>query len=362
MSGTTQGDIRGRRTMPGLSYAVLDEALERLAPYDINLVNGNANHAPMVAEALCALDRPDAALPWIEDYRPRLVPRSLPTHRIERKQWQTALGRRDGFAAWCGFFAKELEAAAWREVLDRWASRLAPGLSGAATHGIIRTGHAARGLAEAETRARLRELADALASWAATYSELPGRPPSMPGRMSPREAIRALPVFPPERRRPGNITAALERLAEFPEFVATIGLIDAAGDLDALIAELGDIFARVYLANVTTTLTVIAFIHGVTSLHAIGNIVPQVSDATGRRLALYGWQAGCGLYACFSNGAGMAEEIEPSDDDVEQLIDRAVANGDEHAIKFTEACLCLQARRHDRACRSDEATRAWAVR
>ncbi len=238
--------------MPGPSYAVLDEALERLAPYDIDLVNGNANHAPMVAEALCAVDRPDAALPWIEDYRPRLVPRSLPAHRIEREQWQTALGRRHSFAAWCGFFAEELDAASWREVLDRWASRLAPGLSGAATHGVIRAGHAARGLAEAETRARLRELADALASWAATYSELPGTPPWMPGRMSPREAIRALPVYPPERRRPGNITAALERLAEFPEFVPTIGLIDAAGDLDTLIAELGDIFARVYLANVTT--------------------------------------------------------------------------------------------------------------
>jgi hypothetical protein len=33
-----QGYILGRRTMPSSSYAVLDEALERLAPYDINLV------------------------------------------------------------------------------------------------------------------------------------------------------------------------------------------------------------------------------------------------------------------------------------------------------------------------------------
>jgi hypothetical protein len=56
--------------MPSSSYAVLDEALERLAPYDINLVNGNANHAPMVAETLCALGRPAAVLPWIEAYPP----------------------------------------------------------------------------------------------------------------------------------------------------------------------------------------------------------------------------------------------------------------------------------------------------
>jgi hypothetical protein len=132
-----------------------------------------------------------------------------------------------------------------------------------------------------------------------------------------------------------------DRLAEFPEFAGAIGLIEPAGDLDERVAELGDIFARVYLANITTTLTVIAFIHGVTSLHAIGNILPQVSGATGHRLVLYGWQGGCGLYSCFGNGAVMAEEVEPMTENPERLIDRAVANGDEHPIKFTEACLHL---------------------
>jgi len=238
-----------------------------------------------------------------------------------------------------------LREAPWREVLDRWAARLAPGLSGAATHGVIRAGHAVRALAERETRLRRNELADALASWAATYSELPGRPPAIPQRMSPREAIRALPIVPPERRRPGNIAAALDRLAEFPEFAPTIGWIDPAGDLDPLLAELGELFARVYLANATTVLTVIAFVHGVTAVHALGNIAPQVSEGTGRRLALYGWQAGGGLYACFASGKIMVEEIERGDDDADRLIDRAVANGDEHAIKFAEACLFAHARR-----------------
>ena len=52
----------------------------------------------------------------------------------------------------------------------------------------------------------------------------------------------------------------------------------------------------------------------------------------------YGWQAGCGLYACFG-GAGYALEVAPCDVDRESLIDRAIANGDEHVIKFAEACL-----------------------
>ena len=51
--------------MPAPCYTSLDEALELLAPYGIELKNGNSNHAPMVAEALCALGRPDAVMPWV---------------------------------------------------------------------------------------------------------------------------------------------------------------------------------------------------------------------------------------------------------------------------------------------------------
>ena len=58
------------------SYAALDEALEVLAPYGIELKNGNSNHGPMVAEALCALGRPEAVMPWIARYRERMLSRA----------------------------------------------------------------------------------------------------------------------------------------------------------------------------------------------------------------------------------------------------------------------------------------------
>jgi hypothetical protein len=32
-------------------------------------------------------------------------------------------------------------------------------------------------------------------------------------------------------------------------------------------------------------------------------------------------------------------DIEPSDADEDELVERAIAHGDEHVIKFTEACL-----------------------
>jgi hypothetical protein len=321
--------------MPAPAYAPLDDALEILAPYGPDLVNGNFNHAPMVVEALCALGRPEAVFPWIEAYRARLTPRRPAGDPVDWSQWRSHLGRRDSFPAWSRLFAVELAEAPWRSVLDRWALRLAPGYSAAATHGAIRVGHAARGLAEAETRVRLRELADALASWAAGYSALPEAPAAPPGRLSPRAALAALPVVPAERRPPGNITTALNRLVEFPEFASAIDLIDPD---TASLADLTELFARIFLANATDIRTFIVFVHAVTALHALANIAPQVGEPTARALVRYAWQAGCGLYAAFG-GAGIAEVDGGGDAELAGLVDQAVANGDEHVVKFAEACL-----------------------
>jgi hypothetical protein len=321
-------------------YASLDDALETLAPYGIELKNGNSNHGPMVAEALCALGRPGAVMPWVAHYRERMLPRSGAQARIRREDWRAALGERVRFADWCRFFGEELQEAPWREVLDRWMERLAPGFCAAATHGVIRVGHAARGLANSQTATRLRELADAFASWAATYQELPTNPEAESRRLTPREAIARVAVVPPDRRgQAGNITAALCMLDDFPPFVPAIGLIDTAGALEPLIGELTEVFARVYLANAHDIRSAIAFIHGVTSPAALGNIAPLVRGRTARAAVRYAWQAGCGLYACFGGETAMAADIEPSDTDVEGLVEHAIAHGDEHVIKFTEACL-----------------------
>src|SRR5271169_4721660 len=325
------------------AYASLDDALETLAPYGIELKNGNSNHAPMVAEALCALGRPDAVMPWIARYRERMLPRPAAGARIPREDWRAALGERGRFADWSAFFGEELREGPWREVLDRWMERLAPGFCAAATHGVIRVGHATRGLAESETPPRLRELADAFASWAATYQELPANGHEANGRLTPREVIAQVPVIPPDRREyAGNITASLAMLGGLPEFAPAIGLIDTGGELAALVAELTEVFARVYLANAHDIRSTIAFIHGVTSPAALGNIALQVSDRTARATLRYAWQSGCGLYACFGGDRVMAEDIEPREADEDRVVDRSVAHGDEHVIKFTEACL----RRH----------------
>jgi len=323
-------------------YVSFDEALQVLAGYDIELQNGNSNHAPMVAEALCAMDRPQAVSPWIARYQERLLPRRPAGDPIQAETWRSALGKRHRFADWAEFFGEELRQAPWPEVLDRWTGRLSPGFCAAATHGVIRVGHAVRSVAVDETAWRMRELGDALASWAATYQELPSSDRITIRPMAPREAIAKVPVIAPHHRRSlGNITASLAMLDDFAEFAPVIGLIDVRGDTEGLLAELTEVFARVYLANTHDVLTTIVFIHGVTSLAALGGIIPCVGETAARSALRYAWQAGCALYACFGTEP-MAEDIEPCKQDADTLIDRALANGDEHVIKFTEACL----RRH----------------
>jgi hypothetical protein len=327
------------------SYRSMDEALDRLSAFGPDLANGLTSHAPMAVEALCALGRPDAVIPWVERYRTGMLPRPAAQARITPANWRAALAQADRFGDWSAFFGEELRGAPWRVVLNRWVGRLAPGISAAATHGVIRVGHAARALAESESPPRLSELADALASWAYAYQELPTHPSAADRPARPREAIDRVAVVPPERRRfSGTIVSSLEALSECPDFAPVIGLLDVTGDAGGLVAELAEVFARVYLANAHDPLTAIVFIHGVTSVAAVGNLVPCLDDATARAALRFAWQAGCGLYAAFGTSPSPRREIAPPREDAETLIDMAVAHGDEHAIKFTEACLAQSAR------------------
>ena len=332
------------------AYESLDEALEALAPYGPDLRNGNTNHAPMAVEALCALGRPEAVFPWLERYRAELLPMPARSERISAQSWRGALARPERAGDWSAFFAEELLAAPWGEVLDRWVGRLAPGLCASATHGLIRVAHAVRALALGESAPRLRELADALASWAFAYQELPTTEapgePAAPARV----AIRRVPVVPKDRRRfSGTIVSSLEALDRFPEFAPAIDLLEIGADPAAQLAELTQVFARVYVANAYDTLTSIVFIHGITSATALGHLLPHLSPANQRAAMRFAWQAGAALYAAFGTLPEPAREVEAPRDAPDILAERAVAHGDEHAIKLAEACLARNAIRPDPA-------------
>ena len=326
------------------NYATMDEALDLLSAYGPDLANGLTSHAPMAAEALCALGRPDAVMPWLEHYRQGMLPRPKPVERITRDNWRSALARDDRFADWSMFFKEELERAPWPAVLNEWVGHLAPGICASAAHGVIRVGHAVRCLDAGASPLRVRELADALGYWAAWYQELPTNLTLAARAQRPREAINAVPIVPPEQRRfAGTIVSSLEALREFAPFAPVIGMVDVGGDAQALLAELTDVFARVYLANVHDVLTAIVFVHGITDVAALGPMLPHLDEATTRTALRYAWQASCGLYAAFGSRSAPMNEITAPTEDRERLVEMAIAHGDEHAIKLTEACLRFDA-------------------
>lgn len=324
-----------RRTEPALD--ALDVALIDLARYGPELANGFTNHAPMVAEALDVLGRGDAIGPWIERHRPMMLPWPPEVGPIADRP--ATPGDPHRVTDWREFFLAELAECDWRAVLARWVPRLAPGASGGALHGLIRVGHATRSLGRAETEPRRAELAAALASWAADYAELPIAGALGARPMAAEAALSRLPFLPAERRRNGgSIVAALEALADHMPFARAWHWL-AIDDAEAAVRKLGDLFARVFLGNVDSPLHAIVFTHAITGTAAAGHLLPYVTADEGRTLVRHVWHAGGALYAAYGCAAPADAGGEALSTD--QLADRAVANGDDHAIKLTEAVLAL---------------------
>jgi hypothetical protein len=322
-------------TLP--AYRSLDAALEFLAPFGPELANGFTSHAPMVAEALCALGRPDAVLPWLERARPGLTPRPLPQAPIAPAAWRGALGRVERTADWMALLRRELAEGPWRPQLRRWLVRLTPAFCADALHGPIRVAHAARALSVEDSAPRRRELADAFGAWAAAHQTLPAPAVRARGGLTPEQAIARVPIQPlAERGFRGSIVSGLAGLARFSAFAPVIDWIEP--DPSSL-ASLTRAFAQAYLANAHDPLHSIVFVHGITSAAAARTLVPYLDAAEARELIRHAWQAGAALLASFGCAAPARVALLAPREDREALIDLALANGDDHVIKLTEACL-----------------------
>ncbi len=324
-------------------YDPIDEAYAIFARTGPEFGGGLSNHGPMASEALAAMRRPGAVARWAQRYTKRLEPHPSASSRISERDsandWREALGRQKRVGDWIVFFDESLKQAPWRVVLDRWVARLAPGIAAAAFHGVLRTAHAARSLGDRENATRLHELAEGLGYWAATYQPLPG---SLDGPRDalPSRAIESVERLPRERRKLGGfLTDGIAQLATFAPFNDVVAMVDTRGDLSVLLSDLTETFARVYVKNAIGIGGVIVFIHCVTGSGAVRNVSPYINDETARAAARYAWQAAAGLYAAFGIASPSHEEPRLPHLSIDELTDRAIANADEHAIKFTEACI-----------------------
>lgn len=314
----------------------LDEALALVSRRGPEFGGGLSNHGPMACEALIALGRPESALPFAAKYARRLDAHPSERQRLSEADLRSAFGDPGRVGDLTAFFARRIDEEGAKETIRHFVPRLLPGLCAAGFHGLIRTAHAARSLARSETAIRRSELAEGLGYWAARYRELPAPAAASGNRFPAAGALLRVRPIPPERRPRGSIAAAFAALDADPSFAPILFLLDVR-DPGRALSEVTSLFARVFLASAGRG-NVIAFIHTVTGPAAVRLLLPHLPASEAPGAVRYAWQAAAGIFAAFA-GSLPSAATAPASETPDRLTDRAIATGDEHAIKLTEACL-----------------------
>ena len=182
--------------MNNQAFTALDAGLQALGELSPEYGAELSDHAPMVLEALDRLEASAAIAPFLA--------RTLPKLRKLNAVAEPGLGNYEQLVAQA---SEELLQKGGPQVLLDWFPRYAPGLAGAAFHGLIRLAHAQRSLARASSASaetltlRRAELAKALAyacvrAQVLAQAEAPAEAP----RLGLQQALRELEPSPPWRR------------------------------------------------------------------------------------------------------------------------------------------------------------------
>lgn len=312
----------------------LDSLLEAHADVLPERAGAGANHYPMAAEALEALGYESA----IEDSWRRGAAGyagELPRAAAIQDPAE-ALGAYDRYGDWLDYFRGALEHQPWRSVIAAWTPRLAPGISAAAFHGVIRTGHAARALRQGEAAARRSELAAGLAYWASRYIELPMLPGTPTAGESIHAALEGLEHRGPDDRTDVDFDSVMGRLVETP--IAPPVTLEAPGttvqaDLDDLVRAATTGFLEMLILERHR----IWLLHTITGPAAVGLLLPEVDPAGARKLVAYARQAVVAMYSAFGAPYRARAHVRASPPEWPNLISRAVDSRSVHTIKLIEA-------------------------
>jgi hypothetical protein len=338
----------------------LDEAYQRLHVTGPEFGGWLSNHGPMAAEAMARRGHAGQVHRWLDGYMRRLedFPRGTAPIGVS---WNEALGDPRRIADWTAYFRREVTEQPWREALETWWPRLLPGVAAAATHGVIRVGHAVRALTEdGDDADHLAELAHGLAYWAARWQPVPGAPASEPSpagadvgagepakaSRSPSEALAAVPRIADQS---GGIRDRLARLSALPEWPVAL----AAPQIPAAGEELRSWLTGLVDATTTRYLLYghgegIMLVHSATAPNAILRTLPVLDQRLWAPSVAASWAAAAALTAIYAPAAPATRADLPAaptgPQAVEETFARAVEHGDEHVIKFTDTAADVYAR------------------
>jgi hypothetical protein len=315
---------------------ILDEAYDRLHSTGPEWGGNLANHGPMAAEALARRGRADVIPGWIDAYVGRLDEMPAPSDPVTDGNWRESLG--DRVADWTVYLTRQASEQPWRDVLATWWPRLLPGIAAGATHGVIRTGHAVRTLlAGDESPVARAELAHGLAYWAARSRGVPGV--SAPdGTLAPGPALDAVPHLAEQE---GPIRFRITRLADLDGWTRSVTALRPADGPDEVPERLAEVITAATLRYLRYGHgSPVLLVHTATAPNAVLHTLPALPRELWLPSLTAAWAASAAITAMYAPTSGQPRSELPSapqaDDPVAEVVDRACAHGDAHAIKFTD--------------------------
>ncbi len=355
----------------------LDEAYERLHATGPEFDGWLSNHGPMAAEAMVRHGHAGQVHSWLDGYMARLEEFPRRSGPIGA-DWQQALGDPRRIADWTVYFAREVTDQSWRQVLETWWPRLLPGVAAAATHGVIRVGHAVRALTQdGGDDQHVTELAHGLAYWAARWQPVPGSPAAEPLRVATHSPVPAGTPAPADTPAPagtpgtagltitdtlaavpriadqtGGIRDRLGRLAELPGWHAALTapqIPASAEELEPWLAGLVDAATIRYLRYGHGN--GVMLVHSATAPNAILRTLPALDRQLWAPSVTAAWAAVAALTSVYAPATPAPSAALPDSPGgplaAEETFARAVEHGDEHVIKFADTAADVFARTGD---------------
>lgn len=313
--------------------SILAKLLNDAAIYDPEYGGGLCNHLPM---ALIALDQMGATPSQLNDYQRGHVSwlEKLPANSRAALPgaWPFRKADHGAYLELRADFKRRIAADGWEKVLRAALPDLAPGLTAAAFHGMIR---AAMGV----TARHEGEIASGLAYWAAHWQKLGPVDNGMPVGADPADLLNRLRAderFAPPAEMPELIDGALLAVSRLEGFAEIIHWPDfeRTGIRDLALAA-----AQVYGATGDFTA-----LHLVTGAQAAAVLLPYFE--TPRVLLPWLWQGLAAGYIAIGRpalpDAGMlAIWRNATVPGWQEILQRALGESDEHAVKLIYSALYL---------------------
>jgi hypothetical protein len=314
----------------------------------------------MAAEAMARRGHADEIGGWLDEYVRRLEEFPRGTAPIGT-DWRPALGDPRRVADWTAYFQAQLAGRPWRDVLNEWWPRLLPGVVAAATHGVIRVGHAVRTLlAEGPDDARIAELAQGLAYWAARWQTIPAANAVAAAAARAGEArsapvgqlLAAVPRIAEQEGGIGDRLPRLDRVAGWPDTLHGLAVPADPEQIRVTLSELVDAATIRYLTYGHGN--AVMLVHSATAPNAILRTLPALDQQAWVPSLAAAWAASSALTAVYAPaevapagvapGAATAGQEQTADEAsrpklAEETFGRAVEHGDEHVIKFADTAI-----------------------